>query len=373
MKENSNPKKTRIVAGTAMLFAAFGAFSLNQGGLTGRATGGAVGCGAVEEVEASSVSARTQAPSFEVGVVGDVVQVSVRAVERLNSPTILDDSLRRAFPKADVRPANLEERLTLDGHTLFLDLVRQADMLDIFRDGSLGVTLFAPTNEAIRASEDLAYFTGPSNKALLQSLVRHHLVSGRFYLDAPPSNRVATNLDGQSLRLDPEAFEVVSENGVKADVVVANSETDLGMVHAVSQVLLPKVTTPMVMMREKYHLFWAMLDVAGMVDALSDPDQQHSVLAVSDAKIQSTGWDLQALQDPANEEWVKHVVANHVIEGDVVDFTAQPQRAMSGLTLDGVAPGKLRLPDGTEAGLSGASPAQNGTVHDCDTLIELAP
>jgi hypothetical protein len=57
MTTPKNPFTSRtFLTGAAMLGAAFVVFSLNQGGLTGRATGGAVGCGGYEPVAESSRS-----------------------------------------------------------------------------------------------------------------------------------------------------------------------------------------------------------------------------------------------------------------------------------------------------------------------------
>lgn len=374
-KTHQTPK-TRIFASIAVAGAIIGALSLNQVGLTGRATGGTVGCGGMAPVEAESVSQDASGLGVVpvLGGFGQRVNLKVQSLANDVRPIVPDDQLAmRVLENEDGRPATLEERLLKSGHHHFLQWVEDAGMLDVFRDPQTRVTLFVPTDAAIEAhsAEEIAFFEDPQNRAFLQALVQHHLAVGRFAFGQPPGQQVQTSLAGQPLSLDVGEMTVEAATGIRAHVEVANLQTDESMVHVVDRVLVPEPSLPVVTLHQSHQLFYAILLNTGLIEDVADLGRQMSVLAPTDAALRAQGVDVYNIDDPANRKWLTQMARSHLFMGE---HPSAFRESFAGVPVEW-EPGenKLRFPSGQEVALGPSHPAANGTVYRADTVMVMAP
>ena len=115
--------------------------------------------------------------------------------------------------------------------------VQAADLVDVLKsDGPF--TVFAPTDEAFAAlpAGTVESLLLPENKDKLVAVLTYHVVPGKI---------MSTDIAGK--KVDVESLEgsmisVNAMNGVMVDnahVVVADIETDNGVIHVIDAVILP--------------------------------------------------------------------------------------------------------------------------------------
>ncbi|MFK7740981.1 MAG: fasciclin domain-containing protein [Planctomycetota bacterium] len=101
-------------------------------------------------------------------------------------------------------------------------------------------TIFAPTDEAFAklGKDTISSLLMPENKAKLQAILKHHVVSGTVMAATAVKLTEAKTLNGTKLGLKFDAEKKVLSVGagkvIKADVVAGN-----GVIHVVDSVLLP--------------------------------------------------------------------------------------------------------------------------------------
>jgi uncharacterized surface protein with fasciclin (FAS1) repeats len=147
--------------------------------------------------------------------------------------TSCDDDNDSPAPPPTVN--NLAKVLTDSGYSTLVGAVGTADLTSAFT-GSDKLTVFAPANSA---------FTGvtvPSDKAVLATLLKYHVVAGDLkaadVITASGGNliKVAT-ISGDSLWVKASAAKGVFVNGVQ--VVRPNMSATNGVAHGIGKVLLP--------------------------------------------------------------------------------------------------------------------------------------
>jgi uncharacterized surface protein with fasciclin (FAS1) repeats len=102
-------------------------------------------------------------------------------------------------------------------------------------------TIFAPTNEAFAKLPKgaLASLLKPENKAVLQQVLKYHVIAGKVMAADVKSGNVKT-AEGSSLKV------VAGNGGVtinEAKVVKADNTASNGVIHAIDTVLLPPSLT----------------------------------------------------------------------------------------------------------------------------------
>ena len=100
-------------------------------------------------------------------------------------------------------------------------------------------TVFAPTNEAFGKvpSTTLAHLLEPANIKELDAVLTYHVLAGAVRSkDLKPFQDVKT-VQGDSLRIVVNAGKVYVNN---ADVTAADNEASNGVVHIISEVLIPR-------------------------------------------------------------------------------------------------------------------------------------
>jgi uncharacterized surface protein with fasciclin (FAS1) repeats len=99
-------------------------------------------------------------------------------------------------------------------------------------------TLFAPTNEAFEALpngviEDLMK---DENKSQLLNILNNHVVAGRLTASNLQDGSILKTLGGEQLKVTKRDDNIMI-NG--AEVIMANAQSDNGIIHVVNKVLIP--------------------------------------------------------------------------------------------------------------------------------------
>ncbi len=116
--------------------------------------------------------------------------------------------------------------------------VKTADLVDAL-DAPGPLTLFAPTDEAFRKLPKGTVEQLMNDRAMLRSVLQHHVVSGKVTAKDAISTHSVRALDGGELNIDTcEGMTVNGAKVVEADIVARN-----GVIHAIDTVLVPGMET----------------------------------------------------------------------------------------------------------------------------------
>jgi uncharacterized surface protein with fasciclin (FAS1) repeats len=129
---------------------------------------------------------------------------------------------------------------TAVGHGSFKTLVAAVTAAELVEtlSGPGPFTVFAPLDEAFAALPEgtVESLVQPENKAKLQGILTFHVIAGKVLSTDLTDGMEATTVNGATVTIHIKDG-VVTVNGAK--VVVADVETDNGVIHAIDHVLLP--------------------------------------------------------------------------------------------------------------------------------------
>jgi len=129
---------------------------------------------------------------------------------------------------------------TAVGHGSFKTLVAAVTAAELVEtlSGPGPFTVFAPLDEAFAALPEgtVESLVQPENKAKLQDILTFHVIAGKVLSTDLTDGMEATTVNGATVTIHIKDG-VVTVNGAK--VVVADVETDNGVIHAIDHVLLP--------------------------------------------------------------------------------------------------------------------------------------
>jgi uncharacterized surface protein with fasciclin (FAS1) repeats len=99
-------------------------------------------------------------------------------------------------------------------------------------------TVFAPLDEAFAALPvgTVESLIEPANKAKLTGILTYHVVAGKVMSTDLSDGMKAKTVNGAELTIQLKEGKVFIND---AEVVVANVETDNGVIHAINKVILP--------------------------------------------------------------------------------------------------------------------------------------
>lgn len=121
-----------------------------------------------------------------------------------------------------------------------LAAAKAAGLADTLANGG-PFTIFAPTDEAFAkvGKDTITMLLKPENKAKLQAILKHHVVSGKVMSGTAVKLKEAATLNGTKLGLKYDAKAKKLRVGA-GTVVAADVEAKNGVIHVVDTVLLPK-------------------------------------------------------------------------------------------------------------------------------------
>jgi transforming growth factor-beta-induced protein len=264
-----------------------------------------------------------------------------------------------------------------------LELVTSAEDLGLIREilGNLAVsgtlrsgsdlTFFAPTDEALLSlgTEMLARLRTPDNEAILDKLVRRHVVPGRFRLADLRDGMTLDPLEGP-----PLAVRVDGEDVTVGGALITDDEftTGNGVLFQVDEVVRDHLTlaerlrvTPII------STFADALDTADLTDAVTDGEPYTLFIPVNSAFLGFTPLELQALLSFDNRDVLTRVLRHHVVPGRVrIDdlATGTTLDALDGMPLDVIVEDGLVYVGGARVVIPEVE-TSDGLIYLLDTVV----
>ena len=180
---------------------------------------------------------------------------------------------------------------------------------------SNNITVFAPDNEAFQASGITSDVISSLSADTLASILQYHIVAARVgSSDVPESDAVNT-------LLNRNLYASRNTNGVFVNGVAvkqADIQTDNGIIHVISRVLVPPTQTiaQVAASNPDFSILLAAVVRAGLAGTVSGPGK-FTVFAPTNAAFNSAGFPNAAAVSSADEETVSTVVGLHVLPTNV--------------------------------------------------------
>ncbi len=116
--------------------------------------------------------------------------------------------------------------------------VTAADLVETL-SGTGPFTVFAPVDAAFEAlpAGTVDTLVMPENKAQLTGILTYHVVAGKVMSTDLTDGMTATTVNGQTITIHLTDGKVMVNN---AEVIIADVNTDNGVVHAINTVLMPE-------------------------------------------------------------------------------------------------------------------------------------
>ncbi len=251
--------------------------------------------------------------------------------------------------------------------------VKAADLVEVLKsDGPF--TVFAPTDDAFKKLPEgtIAKLLKPENKAMLVSILKYHVVSGKVLAADVVKLNSANTVEGGSVTIkikDGSVFLNGNSKVVQTDIAASN-----GVIHVIDTVLMPPAKKNIVETAVSTNMFntlVAAVKAAGLADTLMG-DGPFTVLAPTDDAFKKLpAGTIESLLKPENKDMLVKILTYHVISGEVrSDQVAAMQKAK---TLQGQ---KVKIKTkGSAVMINGAKvikadvEASNGVIHVIDTVL----
>ncbi len=251
--------------------------------------------------------------------------------------------------------------------------VKAADLVEVLKsDGPF--TVFAPTDDAFKKLPEgtIAKLLKPENKAMLVSILKYHVVSGKVVAADVVKLNSAKTVEGGSVTIkikDGSVFLNGNSKVVQTDIAASN-----GVIHVIDTVLMPPAKKNIVETAVSTNMFntlVAAVKAAGLADTLMG-DGPFTVLAPTDDAFKKLpAGTIESLLKPENKDMLVKILTYHVISGEVrSDQVAAMQKAK---TLQGQ---KVKIKTkGSAVMINGAKvikadvEASNGVIHVIDTVL----
>ncbi len=259
-----------------------------------------------------------------------------------------------------------------DDHATLQAVLELAGLDEALSDPDATLTVFAPTDDAFEAIDPEVLEAVLEDEELLEAILLYHVVgSVALSTDLSDGMKIVT-LNGQSITV------TISDDGVfinDAQVTVADIEADNGVVHVIDAVLIPAqqeafTVFDIISNSDDHATLQAVLELAGLDEALLDPEATLTVFAPTDDAFEALDPEvLEAVQnDPELLENILlyHVVGSQALSTDLSD-------GMDIITLNGDPVSVTINDDGVfinDAQVTVADLiADNGVVHVIDAVL----
>ncbi|MBB3124748.1 putative surface protein with fasciclin (FAS1) repeats [Mesoflavibacter sabulilitoris] len=144
----------------------------------------------------------------------------------------------------------VENAVNSKDHTTLVAAVKAAGLVEVLQSEG-PFTVFAPTNAAFDKLPEgtVATLVKPENKEQLQTILKYHVVSGKWNAKAfaklikkGDGKAMIKTVSGGTLTVWTKGNDVyvTDENGNSAKVTIADVNQSNGVIHVVDTVLLPK-------------------------------------------------------------------------------------------------------------------------------------
>lgn len=245
-----------------------------------------------------------------------------------------------------------------------------ADLVDALVSGG-PFTVFAPTDEAFARipASTLSALLAPANKALLQSIILHHLVPGIVLSNQLQSGLVET-VGGTVLEVSVGTEGVLLDNA--AGVVATDVGASNGVVHVIDSVLLgPGLIPGVATAAGQFGTLLAAVEAAGLVETLLGEGPFTVFAPTDEAFAQLPEGTVESLLLPENRDTLVSVLLYHVVAGRVLaaDLETGEVETVSGAMLAvSVSTAGVSINDSAEVVAEDVF-AVNGVIHVIDTVL----
>ncbi len=278
--------------------------------------------------------------------------------------------------------------------SILVSAVVKAGLVATLSDPTKSYTVFAPTNNAFRASGITSAiidgYTAAQVTSVLTPLLTYHVLGAKVLSTGVPASDTVKTLNGRNLFASRNANGVFL-NGIR--VAIADINASNGVVHVIGSVLLPPTKSIAQIVIDdpaNFSLLLAAVSRAGLAGVLSGAGK-FTVFAPTNAAFIAVGapYNSAATIATADSATVRRIVLAHVLgtnvyAGDLIAGatanTANPLAAVSPqqtLTI-GLTPGPNVKITGSSAAVSNivTTPtplfnitATNGVVHVIDRVL----
>jgi uncharacterized surface protein with fasciclin (FAS1) repeats len=143
----------------------------------------------------------------------------------------------------------VETAMGSESHTTLVAAVKAADLVSVLT-GQGPFTVFAPTNDAFAKlpAGTVETLLKPENKTTLQSILKYHVVSGKFMaadvialINKNNGKATIATVNGENLAmwLKDGSVYLTDAKGNTSKVIMADLDNSNGVIHLVDTVLLP--------------------------------------------------------------------------------------------------------------------------------------
>lgn len=220
-------------------------------------------------------------------------------------------------PEELAPPASVAALVATDSELQQFSSALEAAELTTTLEGPGPFTVFAPNDVAftyLGASTLAAYFD-PANRALLQRILRYHVVPGRVTAASLADGAELETLDGTTLTVRREGATIrIGE----ATLVEADLEAGNGLVHQISDVLRDNLDTD-----ERLRLtpilstYAALAEDTGTLELLGGEAPYTLFAPIEDAFVRFGSSALDLLTRPENADILARVIDHHVAAGRI--------------------------------------------------------
>jgi transforming growth factor-beta-induced protein len=271
-----------------------------------------------------------------------------------------------------VLPVNTVVDVAIDnGFTTLVTAVVQEELVPVLSDPLAQYTVFAPNNAAFN---NLATALGTDLNGLLAlpnltDVLTYHVLGTEVASSAVTNGAIVTPLStSNTLKLTKTSANAVFVN--QASVLTADVQADNGVVHVIDKVVLPVNTVVDVAIDNGFSTLVSAVVKAELVPALSDPLQEFTVFAPTNAAFNNLatalGTDLNGILNLPN---LADILTYHVVSGNVnaADLVNGPVATLNGANVIVNLSGGVKINDAnvTTADVE----ADNGVVHVLDKVI----
>jgi transforming growth factor-beta-induced protein len=247
-------------------------------------------------------------------------------------------------------------------HTILVAAIDTAGLKETLNTGEGTFTVFAPTDTAFEALMTMTKMTAAQLLAVpdLAKIVLYHAVPGKMLASEIPETPFAS---AQGTMLDPSkvggAQKINTASVSQADVVCTN-----GVIHVISDVLMPPTIYDMATMLPEFSTLVSAIMEAGLVEKLSNPGDLTVFAPINDA-FSKTGLSPEQLLALPNLAGllVHHVVDEGVLMSSDLAARTAPLVAMSTEVLSiNISPGQYAYVGGVQV-INADIMTRNGVIH----------
>lgn len=208
-------------------------------------------------------------------------------------------------------PGDILEKLVLDlDYSTFIATLYVSEVVQEIKSTE-GLTLFVPTNDAFQKLGLVAkYLVHPTAKSLLQTVLRNHAISNRLLYYDDMQNTSIHTLANETLSVQQNESGIVTIGDSSASLLNTNTLVSNGVVHKLSQVLMPtqvEITNQHLLVGIESNTMLQILERANLLDVINQ--ENMVVLAPSDKAFSRI--DLDTLF--SNQVELERVAKLHII------------------------------------------------------------